>query len=900
MATVKRAARRLVRLPDGTVGIRYIDLDTMQEVLDLTGYQILDGSQIPPDIGPKDNSENTKGRNQSYSEGSSDNSDRDPERKAPYDNIKNPHIANYLSQFPAAPNVPGQVTPAPELGGPLTVDPNFDPNNELGGPPSQPTEYGPEDGWGTPDPAGIPDFDDNRFTPGTPTVQAPTVEAPSVGTPSVGTPSATNPSQTVPDAPDPSRFGPETSVGPTGPTAQEVGETYGMSSLAGYNPNYEMAPGIETAPATSPFEGVPGIPGAVGLYTAAQVNIDAGIPSFQEAIGPDLTPEGLPANPSPRETTAQGVIEDTMDVSAPSAPVGARPEGIASGLPGARPGTPANMPDDSRFGGPLSSAMSFQDRLSQSVQAVSPAMSMNFEPGTPAATMPGLGMGIMSPGFTQAMDAARVDTPSSVSQAMESPSAERFGREAFGPEQGYAKSFNESLREANNKVNSLNQVDTQGNLTSQHEMSIGGYYDPNTMANRAFSQAPSQMGQMGMASSLPDTMSVTPSRAPREDQSVAKGMISKATNKSMQDMTAQDLASMSPARAATMGLISRTPAEISAMSKMMAGELHANTLKNLNSPNEEARALARSELANVATTVENRASSTMYDGLTGPTGALTPSQYNSLMASNMVNTNALYSKYGAAVEEALADFYSGALTPTNYDLTSYYNASLVAPNWGPMMTDVQKVGYHTFGKLPEYGPATAFKTERAALAQAYNETNRGFTPGVQASSVGIGTAGSIGSYSGAMNSGFNPGIAGSVGAFSGANKGGYSGAAGGIGSSGIGAGIAGSVGSFSGAMGGAGRGGGAGGGIGGGGYSGQAGGVGSSAGNTGVGTAGSGVGAGSRAGGGGYSGQAGGVGSSPGNTGVGTAGTGVGAGSRSSPGGGMGSTSTGSKGQRGI
>src|SRR5690554_5042040 len=65
---VKRAVRRLVRRPDGTVGVSYVDLDTMEVINDLTGYQIISAAQAVAELDEKITPKDAKGSTKKLSD----------------------------------------------------------------------------------------------------------------------------------------------------------------------------------------------------------------------------------------------------------------------------------------------------------------------------------------------------------------------------------------------------------------------------------------------------------------------------------------------------------------------------------------------------------------------------------------------------------------------------------------------------------------------------------------------------------------------------------------------------------------------------------------------------------------------------------------------------------------
>lgn len=164
-----------------------------------------------------------------------------------------------------------------------------------------------------------------------------------------------------------------------------------------------------------------------------------------------------------------------------------------------------------------------------------------------------------------------------------------------------------------------------------------------------------------------------------------------------------------PAEAAANGMVSRTPAELSAIAMTFAGELGPDTLQGLAAGDP----LAKTEFANMLTSLENRAQSKTFNGIAN---ALQPSQYQSLMRENLPTTYDNYEKFGTVISSVMNDFYTGALQPTSWDITSYYNPSISAPPWAGAMQNPTMVTEHLFGSLPEYGPNTAFRSSNALMS----------------------------------------------------------------------------------------------------------------------------------------------------------------------------------------
>lgn len=278
------------------------------------------------------------------------------------------------------------------------------------------------------------------------------------------------------------------------------------------------------------------------------------------------------------------------------------------------------------------------------------------------------------------------------------------------------------------------------NLARSNGIKATPYYDaPTPTARPDYSPEPA-IASMG--GSVFDTPAKT----------TAQGIISEARGvASAGERIAQtDLSGASPAKMASLGFTQRTPEQLDLMSKAIAGELSSKTMEGL----KVGDPVAQRELANVVATIENRAASAKYGTLEK---ALVGSQYNSLMAENLKNTNELTSKYGSAVQQGIKDFYAGKITPTNYGLTSYHNPDLVTPDWSGGMANQALVGDHNFGSLPEYRPGADFNSERDRLAAAQVSDTRGFTPstglaGVAKESSGLNSAGNRATGAGPMSS----------------------------------------------------------------------------------------------------------------------------------------------------
>lgn len=182
-----------------------------------------------------------------------------------------------------------------------------------------------------------------------------------------------------------------------------------------------------------------------------------------------------------------------------------------------------------------------------------------------------------------------------------------------------------------------------------------------------------------------------------------------------------DMGSVSPAQYASLGFVQRTPEQIDRMAYALSGELDGAQLKALQAGDPE----AKRELANMVTTIENRAASKMFGSFDN---VLDPSQYNSLMSGKLGVTSNNYNLYGGTLNSLIPEYYSGGLVPSNYGYSSYYNPAISDPSWGPKMSIAGVTGDHRFGSLPEYGPNQGFIDARDQVGQAQVSDTRGYTP----------------------------------------------------------------------------------------------------------------------------------------------------------------------------
>lgn len=658
MATpVKRAIRRLVRGPDGSVRVAYIDLGTLLPVLDLTGYQILDTGQTTPEPEQSDNSDdqevgiNPPSGGSSAGRGSQTRGENDGRNDKPIS--KNPAIDRYIKSVtqPQTPvedeNVGGvTVTPDKEI-----ADAEWADVPEGSGTTPRATSV-PSGYVKTAQGSVLPDLKEN-FDKSLKDWSSPKAVTPP-GTTNVSNVERQleqrNELENIKDAGligDISSQKTSVSNTPQGIANLATPSNPGMANRVKDDRVSNVAKAMEDTPAKTVgnWAGIGADLG--GFQKPTELSNSFGLAnvgnlaSVQKAVN---TPTSTPSNPGMASKTKD-------DFAGPS--VG----GVSI--------------DPERLGSTWGSVnKGIAQQIQEAAYGVSPVSDMQMEKTIDGSTR--VGIGTISPGMT---------TPNTGPVANTNPGMASKTKDDWAGPEGTAR--------------------------------IGGSVFDNPANNP-------------------------------NNQSVAKGIIAEASkpagtapNTTASKFNGVDLGSMSPARAATLGLVERTAAQQAAIAKTIAGELGPKTLANLTSTDEATRALARTEFANMATTIENRAASQMFGSLEN---ALTPSQYNSLMTSAlpngtvpMDNTMANYNKYGTVLNEALTDYYTGNLTPTDYSLSSYYATSMEKPpNWAAEMTNAHVVGQHNFGTLPEYAPGEAFGN---FTRQAVEQGPRGWTPALGGANI---------------------------------------------------------------------------------------------------------------------------------------------------------------------
>lgn len=157
---------------------------------------------------------------------------------------------------------------------------------------------------------------------------------------------------------------------------------------------------------------------------------------------------------------------------------------------------------------------------------------------------------------------------------------------------------------------------------------------------------------------------------------------------------------------------------IAKMAKTISGELGSKTVRGILSGDPEAIAQARSEIAAIVSTMNNRAQSSRYASMDNPMdGVLTGNAYNSLMTENMNTTEANYAAIGSFVAEAVTDAISGSLPSPAPRATHYRAETIGSPAWENYAMDgTTSVGEHVFSTVGVPG------TNRAEYSKAFAST----------------------------------------------------------------------------------------------------------------------------------------------------------------------------------
>lgn len=150
----------------------------------------------------------------------------------------------------------------------------------------------------------------------------------------------------------------------------------------------------------------------------------------------------------------------------------------------------------------------------------------------------------------------------------------------------------------------------------------------------------------------------------------------------------------SPAQAAALGYVARTPEEKAMIAFTLAGELGPNTLAGM----AKGDINSLTEFANMVTAIENRAGSGKFgDNLSD---ALVPSQFNSLMDDQLDVTASNFSQYQQSIMGLLDSYYTAdGVKPSDYTYTHYFNPTIANPDWGSKLSGIKEVGDHRFGVL---------------------------------------------------------------------------------------------------------------------------------------------------------------------------------------------------------
>ena len=204
--------------------------------------------------------------------------------------------------------------------------------------------------------------------------------------------------------------------------------------------------------------------------------------------------------------------------------------------------------------------------------------------------------------------------------------------------------------------------------------------------------------------------------SPAKDTVSAAGTPQSASERSQAMGSVPDSAS-SPAAAAARGQVSRTQAQLDRIGLTIAGEVTGQTLANLTSPDPQAQADARAQVANIQTTMENRAATAPWGTIEK---AVVPGQYDALNPGKELNTSKNnFAKYNASIMATVKDYYTGLNPPTNYNFTNYANTAPIAgvynpPGWLGKIQDPTQVGPFTFGTDPAYANPDRYTPEAQA------------------------------------------------------------------------------------------------------------------------------------------------------------------------------------------
>jgi hypothetical protein len=324
---------------------------------------------------------------------------------------------------------------------------------------------------------------------------------------------------------------------------------------------------------------------------------------------------------------------------------------------------------------------------------------------------------------------------------------------------------------ATNPANTASAQNALGFNASQPSASRYGY-DPGGISKSTKSTVNPVSG-MQMASSGPDagrfggaTLSPLDHQSvlsgPTVGNSYAKNTVASSVKPGPDRFAGVDLATASPAKMASLGLVSRTQEEREALARTFAGELSPSSLKGILSGDP----VAQRELANMVASAENRIAAEKYGTVDA---ALVGSQYNSNLPSKIGTTNTNYSIYGDALNSTISGFYDGTLTPDDYGINAYHAAAMKnPPSWSDDLLDAAITGEHKFGALTpdsptpdaSYMPGDAFNAMRDSYAKAQISDTRGWTPTLggapsRTSTGGVGSdyAASRAAYDGAIGAG---------------------------------------------------------------------------------------------------------------------------------------------------
>jgi hypothetical protein len=198
------------------------------------------------------------------------------------------------------------------------------------------------------------------------------------------------------------------------------------------------------------------------------------------------------------------------------------------------------------------------------------------------------------------------------------------------------------------------------------------------------------------------------------DNDIGQQTVSSAgTPQSATERSSIASAANTPAANAARGMVTRSPAELDRIGLAIAGEVTPKTLSDLSSPDPSVAAAARQQVADVQTTMENRAALSSVDQ------SVTPGMYDSLDTGKNLNTSKNnFAKFQDPLMQTVKDYYTGLNPPTDYSLTNYANTKpfpgYTPPGWLSRLQNTAIVGPFTFGTDPMYSNPSKWSPDAQA------------------------------------------------------------------------------------------------------------------------------------------------------------------------------------------